>query len=362
MIDFIRTNYQIIGICAAVLAVLIVRIVASARAEKRERTQKKHEQAWEATLARCLNAGSFILKPGEIARFSVSSRLRAFGALAETTRTDDCSAVVRENSKKLAARVGGRADNAEKGYFAYLLSVLPLSGLPDGARADYTGFVRQLLSANSVYCRENALKALYNLGDAKAVAEAVETLSADARLHNEKLLSDGMNSFRGDKRELAEALMERFYSYDDHSQSAVITFFTVAGFHDWDEELKKRLDGADISTDQRCDILRLILKAPSEETRRLLIDVLREKGRSDDWQTAAVAATGLDRYKGDAETLDALKYGITSPAWNVRMNCASSLVRLDPPGGVLDEILGGSDAYAADALKFAISSKGSVKA
>jgi len=361
MIEFLKTNYQTIGICALVMAVLIVRIVFSVRSENRNRAQKKRKQAWKDTISRCRSDGNFTLTNKEIARFSVSAMLRAFGDLNETNEREACSAIIRENSKKLIARIITRADNAEKGYFAYILSVSDLSDLAEEERADYTGFVKQLLSNNSVYCRENALKALYNLGDAKAVADAVETLSADARLHNEKLLSDGMNTFRGDRKKLAEALMERFDNYDDHSQSAVITFFTVAGFHDWDEEFKKRLERADISTDQRCDILRLILKVPSEETKKILIDVLRAKGQAEDWQTAAVAATGLADYPDDAETIDALKCGITSPAWNVRMNCAFSLVKIDPPREIFDEILCGSDAFATDALKFALNSKGSVK-
>ncbi len=357
MIEIIKTNYQIIGICALVLAVLVARIAVYLRSEKRERTQEKRRQNWRSVIARCRNAGSFVLKNREIARFSVSGWLRAFGDLCETTEREACSAILRDNSKKLVARVSDYADNAEKGYFAYVLLISDLSELTEAQKADYTMFVRQQLSSHSVYCRENALKALYNLGDAEAVADAVETLSADARLHSEKLLSDGMNSFRGDRRALAEALMERFDRYDDHSQSAVITFFTVAGFHDWDERFKKRLESADISTDQRCDILRLILKEPSEETKQILIRVLRDKGKAEDWQTAAVAATGLDRYPDDGDAVDALKFGITSPAWNVRMNCAAALVKLDPPEAVFDEILNGGDAFAADALKFALSSK-----
>jgi HEAT repeat protein len=362
VIEFIRSNFQIVGICALVLVLLIARIIVYLRGEKRDRSEEARRQGWKAVIDRCRNAGSFVLRDREIARFSVSGWLRAFGDLCETTEAEACSAIIRDNSKKLIARVGSRADNAEKGYFAYVLFVSDLSGLTEAQKADYSGFLRHLLSNHSVFCRENALKALYNLGDAVAVADAVETLSADARLHNEKLLSDGMNSFRGDRRALAEALMERFARYDDHSQSAVITFFTVADFHDWDEQFKQRLERADISVDQRCDILRLILRRPSEETKKLLIDVVLDKGKAEDWQTAAVAATGLERYPDDGDVVNALEYGITSPAWNVRMNCAGALVRLNPPEAVLNDILNGGDAFAADALKFALSSNGTESA
>ncbi len=358
MVEYFKTHYQIIGICAAAAAVLAVRIITTVRRESAAKAHDRRVQVWKRTAARCRGEGSFVLTDGEISRFSSDAMLRAFGELGECGEAEALSAILRENSGKIVARVGARADSVEKGYFAYLLSAADLAGLDKEARAEYAGFARKLLGSESVYCRENALKALYNLGDAQAVAAAVETLSSDVRLHNEKLLADGMNSFRGDRKLLAKALMERFDRYDDHSQSAVISFFTAAGFHGWDGEFKKRLQRDDISVDQRCDILRLIMKVPSWTTRPLLISILRDKAMAEDWQTAAVAATGLAAYKGDAETIDALRYGITSPAWDVRINCAFSLVRLDPPREVLDGILGGSDAFAADALRFAMSSKG----
>ncbi len=359
MKEFISSNIQIIGICALIAMVLVIRIIALARRENDAREQMQKEDLWRRTFSRCRYAGSFVLRNSEVARFSSGAMLRAFASLAEGGghEAEDCIAVLRENSKAVTARVSSRADSTEKGFFAYILSTADLTGLKEEEKAEYIAFVRGLLSGSTVYCRENALKALYNLGDPEAVAEAIETLSSDARVHNEKLLSDGMNSFRGDKKALAQALMERFDKYDDHSQSAVITFFTVADFHDWDGYFKERLGSTGISMDQRCDILRLILRVPSEDTRLLLTTILREKAKAEDWQTAAVAATGLSSYPDDEETVSALRYGITSPAWDVRRNCASALVKLDPPKELLDSILNGGDRFAADALRYAIDSE-----
>jgi hypothetical protein len=357
--EFISSNIQIIGICALIAMVLVIRIIALVRRGNDARGQQQKEDLWRRTFTRCRYAGSFVLKNSEAARFSSGPMLRAFGTLAEGGgyEAEDCVAVLRENGKAITARVSGRADSTEKGYFAYILSTADLTGLSEDEKSGYIAFVRGLLSGSTVYARENALKALYNLGDPEAVAEAIETLSSDARVHNEKLLSDGMNSFRGDKKALAQALMERFDRYDDHSQSAVITFFTVADFHDWDGYFKERLGSTGISMDQRCDILRLILRVPSEDTRLLLTTILREKAKAENWQTAAVAATGLSAYPGDEETVSALRYGITSPAWDVRRNCASALVKLDPPKELLDSILNGGDRFAADALRYALDSE-----
>ncbi len=360
MTDFIKSNLQIIGICALIAMVLIIRIIAVLRRGNDARNQTRKQDVWRATLARCGETGSYVLRSGELSRFASGEMMRAFEALLEGggPEAEACCAVLRENSAKLVERVSGRADTAEKGYFAHLLTVADLTGLTAEERRPYIEYTRGLLFEKSVYCRENALRALYALGDAEAVADAIRLLSSDAEVHNEKLLADGMNSFRGDRKALANALMERFDRYDDHSQSAVITFFTVADFHDWDGFFKERLAGSDISLDQRCDILRLLLRVPSEDTKRLLVDTLRDKGKAEDWQTAAVAATGLSAYPGDDEVFRALRSGITSPAWDVRKNCAATLVKLAPPKESLEEILNGDDAFAADALRYALDSEG----
>jgi len=359
VVEWIIDNLGILSFIALVLAILLFKIASSLTEDRRKAAQAKREQRWRKTFDRCRAAGSFRLTDRETARFSLSGMLIAFDALNKTDDADACAAVLRENSEAIVRRVSGRADGTEKGYFAYILSTADLASLPDDVRARYAAFMLKLLGADSVFCRENALKALYHLGDAGAVAAAIETLSADARLHNEKLLADGMNSFRGDQRQLAAAMMERFDRYDDHSQSAVITFFTLADFHDWDERFKARLEDPAVSLDQRCDILRLLLKAPSPETKTLLVDTLRRKGHEPDWQTAAVAATGLAAYPDDAEVIEALQSGVTSPAWSVRMNCAAALVRLAPPQEIIDGILNGGDAFAADAMRFALHTNGS---
>jgi len=358
MMNFIRTNFQIIGLVALVLVILIVRIAAYAHSGRRDSAQKKRELIWERAIEHCKTAGSFRLTGKKLARFSSSGMLQAFDSLNRGDERAACTAILDENSEQLISLISGRTKDAERGFFAYILSDSDLSRLGDDAKQRYVAFALQLLSNDSVYCRENALKLLYASGNAEAVASAIETLSIDARLHNGKLLSDGMNSFQGDHRELASRLMDHFDRYDDHSQSAVISFFTAAALHDWDGFFKARLENTDISIDQRCDILRLLLKSPSEETKRILSEVLRNKGHAQDWQTAAVAATGLSSYPDDPEAIDALEYGITSPAWNVRINCAFSLVKMAVPAEILDRILNGSDAFAADALRFAINSKG----
>ncbi len=356
MLDFIRSNFQIIGIILLVLIIVVLRLLNSAMSDQRKKSLETKKQRWKRTIDRLKEEDSR-LRPSEIARFSKGDWMKALGELAEGTGKDDVLQLLKKNSREIVARVETKADAVEKGYFAYLVSTVDFTGFTRDEKLPYGSCMLKLLDAPTVYCRENALRALYNLGDASWVTTAVETLSEDARLHNEKLLSDGMNTFRGDKKELAVALMNAFERLDDHSQAAVITFFTVAGFFDWNKYFEERFHQGECSLDQRCDILRLLIKDKNEETKETLLSTLLTYSHSDQWQMAAVAANGLAGYPGDDKVLDALCTGITSPHWDVRMNCALSLVKLDQTGARIESIQNGSDRYAADAMNFALSSQ-----
>ncbi len=357
MLDFILHNYQILTVIAIALAILVIRF-RNARLEEKRRTEEgKRIVVWHRTLERCREADDYRLEPQELARFSDSGMLKAFEFMAGQEGAGSCERVLEANSAELVRRISEKADTEEKGFFAYMLSE---HGKGLGAKAEkvYTEFLFDLLLSDSVYCRENALRALYGFGNAEDVARAVKVLSDAGKLHNEKLLSDGLASFSGDAGELSEALMKLFPQLDDHSQSAVVTFFTFAGIHSYDGFFRDRVAEADVSTDQRCDIFRLLMKAPCEETKEILIRELLENGSSGSWEAAAVAATGLSSYPGDGGVISALLEQIKSPHWDVRMNCAFSLVRLGPGDDTLNGILSGGDAYAADALRFALSAEG----
>ena len=74
---------------------------------------------------------------------------------------DACVRILADNSAAIADRTGTRADAMELGFFAYMLSTADLSKLPQDARTIYVNEEQALLSAGSVYNRENALKALF---------------------------------------------------------------------------------------------------------------------------------------------------------------------------------------------------------
>ena len=82
-----------------------------------------------------------------------------------------------------------RRDEIEAAYFPYvikkyrLIENRPFSGVVD---AMYT-----LLRESSIYCRENAMQALYTTGDCDCIMKALKILDGGESFFHEKLLADG---------------------------------------------------------------------------------------------------------------------------------------------------------------------------
>ena len=56
------------------------------------------------------------------------------------------------------------------------------------------------LDDSTIYCRENVLNALCALGNIQAVENALQILNDNHWFHHKKLLSDGLATFSGDKK------------------------------------------------------------------------------------------------------------------------------------------------------------------
>ncbi|EJW89851.1 hypothetical protein EVA_22042, partial [gut metagenome] len=89
-------------------------------------------------------------------------------------------------------------------YFAYILRKYHI--MTDKATPVLVETMMKLLEEPSLYCRENALQALYSTGDHVCVLRAIQLIDKSGRFHHEKLLTDGLLTFTGDHRQLAHTL------------------------------------------------------------------------------------------------------------------------------------------------------------
>ena len=83
------------------------------------------------------------------------------------------------------------------------------------------------LDDKSVYCRENALRVLYQFGDGDYVVRALKILDNRGVYYNSKLLSDGLFAFSGNHEKLSAELLELFPLFNQSMQIAIINYLKL---------------------------------------------------------------------------------------------------------------------------------------
>lgn len=248
-----------------------------------------------------------------------------------------------------------KKDSMDRAYFAYLISRhRPCEG------SEFRPIMELLISFlpnSTVYCKENVLKALYALGNSQAVEKALGVFQIQNWFHHQKLLADGLLTFRGDKTELAARLWRHHREWREDLVLAVVQFIT--GFSgDYRGIFLDLLQNKDTGLELRLAVFRYFRRFPYEPVYRLLIEELR--GESGEDSRRIVAASVLARYPG-SETVRALKEALCHPNWYVRYNAASSLVELKAGPEEFQDVFEGDDLYAKEILSYMLEEAGEHK-
>ncbi len=239
-----------------------------------------------------------------------------------------------------------RRNSMERAYFAWFLGRFQL------VRREQQELITILMGYmenSTVYCRENVLQAVYRIGSPNVVVTALGYISRHHYYHDVKLLSDGLQTFTGNKEDLARLLWQHNQDWDELLLCAVVQFVTrMKGAEAFAEPFLEALRRESTHREVRIALLRYFTRVRYEAVRPLLLDFLKEKDQA---EFAIVSASALRSYPGD-DTIAALKKAISSRNWHVRSNAAASLIALakDPDG--LDDILNGPDRFAREMLSY----------
>lgn len=207
----------------------------------------------------------------------------------------------------------------------------------------------KLLEEPSLYCRENALQAIYSAGDCGFVLQALRQLDESGRFHHGKLLTDGLLTFSGDRERLTAMVWERFETFSVPMQTAFLDFFRFGGSEMKDELLPVLADeGRD--DELRFSCIRYFWKYPDQRAYPLLLSFL-EYPEARRWEYAAIAATALASYPGDRTVL-ALKRAMSDPSWYIRFNAARSLEAFHLTYRDLGDVMDSGDRYAREILQY----------
>ncbi|MGD6943534.1 HEAT repeat domain-containing protein [Cytobacillus gottheilii] len=240
----------------------------------------------------------------------------------------------------------------EKAYFAFICEQLCINTPEE--YDEMTKIMQEYAQEPSIYCRENALKALYAFGNIDAVVEVFIKLSRNNSINHRKLVTDGLLEFKGDQIALAESLYNHLDQFKSEYQVAMVDFFRFSG-EPLKNKLIKILKQGDADKDLVCAILRYYAKYPVQEYKDTILSYLTIPNEKD-WECVSAAALALGKYPGE-DTIHALKSVLSSKYWYVRLNAARSIVELDTEEAELMDILEGQDSYAKEQLIYHIKNR-----
>lgn len=354
--DIDKVIYSYLFICTVILFYNILYIFFS---DRRENKCENSLREWQKSIKRQIDG----LSDGKVVeqshkkhmerRLTNTNQLIAYARALDTLREqgEKLEEYLQENYivTQSLAYYYARKESMDRAFFAFFIS--------QNVRCDgreYRPLMEILLSYmedSTVYCRENVLNALYALGNSQAVENALEIINNRQWFHHQKLLSDGLMTFTGDKEELAERLWSHLKNWEDNIMVSVVQFITASS-----DKFKERfltvLQSKDVDMEIRLAILRYYRRHVYEPVRPLLLSYLRGENLTDE-SMRIVTASVIDRYPGE-ETVAALKAALHYSNWYLRYNAASSLVSLKVDIKQLKDVLEGEDRYAKEILTYMI--------
>ena len=232
-------------------------------------------------------------------------------------------------------------------YYAYVIWQNKLCGNTE--QDAIVRYMFQLICEHSIYCRENALKALYKAGSPMLVVKAYKIMQRHNIEHSQKLVTDGLDNFLGDKEELTEYLFREWDKFSPYYQTAFINFMRLS-VGNIGERLLKLLISEETDREVKFAVLRYLRRHKYEPAAPYL-QKLVEDWEVEDWEFPALAASALDNYPSE-ETIRALYEAMHSTSWYVRSNASDSLLKIGREEHIMDEILLRSDKYAMDMIKY----------
>ncbi len=344
--------YIAIYLCALLCIVAIVICAyhaTNARRNAHPRRLLKATRRFDALLQERVASGDYHL-PGRVVRcLRRTINLEAFSQSCKKLGPNERRRVLLENQQAIVSLQLCERSTTVHAYFAYLLRDLaPFNG-DEGAYGD---LMLRFLDDDSVYARENALRAIYSFGDARLVESALTSLSSRGVSHNQKLVSDGLLTFGGDEAELAELLMSHYDELLECYRNSLVDYLNHKGIDAYDERLIKDAKSGEASLDTECAIIRKINKVPSERNLAFVEDVVKRYQDGDDWEPVAVAVAGLRHYEGNTKVKELLKDKVTSRNWYIRKNAAAALASIGLTKKDIDEIDAKNDRFAMDAIRY----------
>ncbi len=241
-----------------------------------------------------------------------------------------------------------KRESEELTYFTYIIRKYRIAeNHPRGRIAD---LMLKLASQTNLYCQENALYILYQMGEPKPVIKAL----LNVYYHSDKLIYDGLLTYSGDRAVLCGEIWDNFNRFTTPMKVTLLSYLRLSG-SECCERVLDELAKPNQDDEVRFACMRYFSRFAYEPAYPFLLRYLLRDGESrenrDRWEYAAIAARALSAYPSE-RTKQALISALHSSNWYVRTNAAQTLVDFGMRWEDFVEIFEGNDRYAREILEY----------
>ena len=230
------------------------------------------------------------------------------------------------------AKMLDEGDIYHKGYACRRLAEL--------GTMEYRDKIKECVDTKSRDLAYNAAMALCCMGDVYEVSEYLLSIQDD-RLYSGRIVNEFFDKFTGSRQELAESLFEKCNKYMKCTIIKTLERYRIEAFRPMYIE---GASGNDIQMKIACVKALSAFGYPEDE------QILQMAAKDKDWVIRSAAIRGLSRLKSPT-ALASVKHALSDKEWWVRQTAAQAITRMDISPRDLEEILGGYDRFAADAVK-----------
>lgn len=240
-----------------------------------------------------------------------------------------------------------KKDEIESAFFPYIIGKYKiLKGREPGVIMD---MLYMLLQEHSIFCRENAMQAIYTSGNSHCVVNALKIIDNPNRFYHPKLLTDGMMNFEGDFNELNRELWNEFENYSIQIQVAILDYIRFSS-GDFCREMLELMIDEKRDDEIRFACIRYLGKYRYDEAYPYLLEYA-DLTSTRRWEYAAISSSSLSTYPFP-ETEKTLRRNLYNRNWYVRFNASQSLEKMGFTYFDLIDIIEGNDRYASEILRY----------
>ena len=212
--------------------------------------------------------------------------------------------------------------------------------LSDLGASQYRDELRKYVDSKNRDLAYNAAMGLAKFGDTDVVAEYLLSIQDD-RMYSARIVNEFFDVFSGDRVELASRLFETCNPYMKNTIIKAIAHFRLDAFR------QMYLSGATGNNQQhKIACIKALAEFGYEEDEQILQMAAKDR----DWVIRSSAVRGLSRLN-TRTALNTVKRALSDKEWWVRHTAADSIIKMNVSPRDLEDILGGYDRFAADAVK-----------